>query len=128
MNEDNGLLNNYQYKVVHNERKALKEQRMEYVNLTPHAIVLNDGRRFEPSGNVARVSVGFTDIIDDVCEQIFGAVENLPPPKEDTKYIVSAMVLSAVAGREDVVAPATGHLLTVRNDKGHIVSVPCFTR
>ena len=39
-------------------------------------------------------------------------------------YIVSALVLSALAGnREDVVAPATGHPETIRQD-GKIVSVP----
>ena len=99
-----------------------------YINLTPHAINLNDGRVFPPSGSVARVSSSFTEIVDDISEVIYGEVENLPAPKEGTRYIVSAMVLSACKGRQDVVAPATGHPLTVRNDKGHIVSVPCFVR
>lgn len=101
---------------------------MEYINLTPHAIVLNDGRRFEPCGEIARVTASFTDIKDDVCEQVFGEVQNLPDPKPDTMYIVSGMVLAACKHRMDVAAPATGHPDTVRNDKGHIVSVPCFTR
>ena len=102
---------------------------MQIVNLTPHTIVLNDGREFPASGTVARVQAGFSTIVDDVCSQTFGEVEGLPSPQDGTTYIVSAMVLSALAGkRQDVVAPATGHPLCVRNDKGHIVSVPCFVQ
>lgn len=101
----------------------------EYVNLTPHAIHLNDGRSFEPSGDIARVGSSFSDIVDDVCEQVFGEVENLPAPTPGTRYIVSGLVLAALQGkRDDVVAPATGHPQTQRNDKGHIVSVPGFVR
>ena len=99
---------------------------MEYINLTPHTIVLNDGRAFAPSDKIARVTATYTPIVDDVCCQQFGDVTNLPNPVDGVTYIVSAMVLSAVNGRGDVVAPATGHPETVRNDKGHIVSVPCF--
>lgn len=100
---------------------------MEYINLTPHAIVMNDGRVFEPSGVVARVSSSFTEFVDDVCQQQFGEVQDLPAPAEGVRYIVSGMVLSALQGaRGDVVAPATGHRDCVRNDKGHIVSVPGF--
>lgn len=99
-----------------------------YINLTPHAIALNDGRIFAPSGVVARVTTSFTDIVDDVCEVVYGEVENLPAACDNVIYIVSAMVLGACKGRHDVVAPATGHPQTIRNDKGHIVSVPCFVR
>lgn len=102
---------------------------MNYVNCTPHAIVLNDGRVFQPSNTVARVNVEFTEVVDDVCVQDYGKVENLPAPQDGVRYIVSALVLSALGGsRPDVVAPATGHPECVRNDKGHIVSVPCFVR
>ena len=100
-----------------------------YINLTPHAIALNDGRIFAPSGVVARVTTSFADIVNDVCEVVYGEVENLPEPKEGgVVYIVSAMVLGGCKGRHDVVAPATGHPQTIRNEKGHIVSVPCFVR
>ena len=99
----------------------------EFVNLTPHKIMLNDGTVFEPSGIVARVEAKFTDVVDGFCRQQFGKIENLPDPKADTIYIVSAMVFSAT-DRVDVVAPATGHPETVRNEKGHIVSVPCLIR
>jgi hypothetical protein len=102
---------------------------MEYINLTPHAIRLNDGREFPTSGTVARVQANFSAIVDDVCEQVFGEIQGLPEPAEDVRYIVSGLILSALSGkRDDVVAPATGHSLCQRNDKGHIVSVPCFVR
>ena len=98
---------------------------MKYVNLTPHAINLNDGRSFAPSGTVARVSASFSDFDGDVCHQVFGDIQDLPDPKDGVVYIVSGLVFSAT-DRKDVVAPATGHSDTVRNDKGHIVSVPGF--
>ncbi|MCO4320006.1 hypothetical protein [Aliidiomarina quisquiliarum] len=102
---------------------------MNYINLTPHDIILNDGRKFEATGNIARVSSSFTDIVDDVCEQRFGEVQGLPEAQQGVRYIVSGMVLAALKGsRPDVVSPATGHSETKRNDKGHIVSVPCFVR
>ena len=96
-------------------------------NFTPHAIVLNDGRTF-PSEGVARVSQEFGEFDNGlVCSQNFGEVEGLPDPVAGTLLIVSAMVLGA-SSREDLVAPATGHPDTRRNEKGHIVSVPGFVR
>jgi len=97
---------------------------MKYENYTPHAIRLNDGREFKSLG-VARVEATFSDINNDVCRQVFGDVQGLPDAQEGVTLIVSGMVLSA-SSRADLVAPATGHPLTVRNDKGHIVSVPGF--
>ena len=97
---------------------------MTYLNYTPHPICLNDGRSFEPVG-LARVSSLFSEIVGDECQQVFGEIEGLPAPQDGTKIIVSAMVLAA-SNRKDLVAPATGHPLTKRNDKGHIISVPCF--
>jgi len=97
---------------------------MKFVNYTPHTIVLNDGREFKSLG-IARVEASFTDIVLDVCEQVFGAVQGLPDADGKVRVIVSGMVLGASA-RGDLVAPATGHPDTVRNEKGHIVSVPCF--
>lgn len=99
---------------------------MNFVNCTPHAIALNDGRIFEPSGNIARVSVSFTEFSGDICRAQYGQLTGVPEKRDDTMYIVSAMVLSACNDRTDLVAPATGHPDTVRNEKGHIVSVPGF--
>ena len=103
---------------------------MNYVNCTPLALNTNDGRTFPTSGNLAIVSASFTAFDSNgVCRQAFGDVSGLPDPQPDTLYIVSAMVLGALAGsRSDVVAPATGHPDCVRNDKGHIISVPGFVQ
>ena len=97
---------------------------MEYKNYTPHEIILNDGTRF-PSEGVARVSSRFTDFDGLECRVEYGEVEGVPEPEDGVKYIVSAMVLQA-SSRDDLVAPATGHPDTIRNEKGHIVSVPGF--
>ena len=104
------------------------------VNLTPHPIVLNDGRSFAPSGAVARVSevhhrvTHFTDPQTEASTPVFrsvpSSVTGIPDPVEGTCYIVSAMVLAALrAERDDLVAPSTGLSSTVRNEAGHIASV-----
>jgi len=102
---------------------------MIYINLTPHAIKLNDGTVFEPSGIVARVSADLqeAEFLGGVqlYRQTFGDVEGLPEVIPGTMYIVSALVFAAV-DRGDCVAPATGSKETVRNEAGHIVSVPGF--
>lgn len=103
---------------------------VEFINCTPHAITLNDGRVFEPSGVIARVSAQTSDFdANGIATQSFGAVENLPAPKDGTIYIVSALVLgrAQIEGRTDVVAPATGHKDCIR-ENGFIKSVPGFVR
>jgi hypothetical protein len=90
---------------------------------------LNDGTAFPPSGIVPRVSAGFSEFdTNGVCSQTFGSPEGLPEPVEGTIFIVSGMLLAACPERKDLVAPATGHPGAVRNEKGHIVSVPGFVR
>lgn len=104
---------------------------MNFVNCTPHDIVLNNGTTFKPSGTVARVSSydSLHSYVDGIpfYVQTFGLISDLPDPQDNTFYIVSAMV-KAATDRKDVVAPATNNSLTVRSDKGHIVSVPGFIR
>lgn len=98
-----------------------------FINLTPHVVRMNDGREFEPSGVVARVSAIYGEPDEDgVMAVEFGAVSGLPAPVDGDIYVVSGMVAQAVC-REDVVSPATGHPDAVR-DKGQIVSVPGFVR
>lgn len=102
-----------------------------FVNCTPHAITLNDGRTFEPSGSVARVAQSISEFDENgIAVQSFGEVTGLPEPQPGTYYIVSAMVLprAQAEGRTDVVAPATGHKDCIRNEKNFIVSVPGFLR
>ena len=114
--------------IVPKTHLVLKENGMEYINLTPHPIVLNNGEVFESKG-VARISTSFSEFDENnVCTVVYGDVEGIPEPKPETLYIVSGMVLSAPHGRDDLVAPATGHPAAVRNDKGHIISVPGFVR
>ena len=100
---------------------------MRFRNFTPHNIVLNDGRVFESEG-VARISSEHTSFSNDVCEVSFGKPVGLPEQEDGVLLIVSGMFASACTDRTDLVAPATGHPACVRNDKGHIVSVPGFVR
>jgi len=96
----------------------------EIINLTPHPITVGK-TTFPPSGTIARVKAGFTPIVDGVCHQTFGDVEGLPAPQEGVRFVVSGLVFAATE-RTDVFAPATGHPDVVRNEQGHIVSVPCL--
>lgn len=105
---------------------------MNIINLTPHDIVITNGPTFPPSGTVARVTVQQVDAGNingiPVKTQAYGNIVGLPEPQKDTIFIVSALVLNAAkaAGRDDVVAPDTSN--AVRNDAGHIVSVPGFVK
>lgn len=101
-----------------------------FINCTPHDIQFNNGTIFPKTGTIARVSASFSDIVEGICDQVFGTVQDLPDPVEGTFFIVSAVVLTAakLQGRTDCVAPATGHPQVIRNEAGHIVSVPCFVR
>lgn len=98
---------------------------MTYVNCTPHTINLNDGRSYVASGILPRVSVTFTAFVEDISIPTYGDVTGLPAQVDGVLIIVSAMVLAA-SNRGDLVAPATGHNDTIRNDRGHVVSVPGF--
>lgn len=101
---------------------------MKIINLTPHDVVLNDGTTFKATGEVARVAATFSEVdANGFCKQSYGEVVNLPNPVKDTYFLVSALVFNAT-DREDVVAPATGHPLCKRNDKGQIISVPCLLK
>jgi len=109
---------------------------IDIINLTPHTIKLNNGKTFPPSGTIARVSAKFTNVTSPellqdeiyVYKVEYGDIEGLPEPEENVLYIVSAMVLEAGKriGRNDLIAPATGHPEAVRNEQGQIISVPGF--
>ena len=92
-----------------------------FINLTPHSIFvtihpdfLDDrGIEYPASGQVARVAAiraeGPLCGPHRVVRQSFGSVEGLPDPVAGVVYIVSGMVLSALAGsRPDGVAPDPG--------------------
>lgn len=99
---------------------------MNFINLTPHAINLIDGPSFPPSGNVARVAVSRQLVVKwnevKLFAPSFGEVEGLPEPQEDTAFIVSALVRTALPDREDLLSP--GNL--VRDDKGAVIGCDGF--
>lgn len=101
---------------------------MKLVNLTPHVISLVvDGETVvvAPEGTVARVAqeetVKSVVVVDGVSvpvmETKFGEVEGLPDPEDDTLFIVSRLVKSAVPHRDDVVVPGR----QLRDVEGRIV-------
>ena len=103
---------------------------MTILNLTPHAITLRTDAQevtFPVSDTIARVqqetiATGKTVAGFPVHTSAFGSVI-MPDAVEDTYYIVSAMVLTALAGtRQDVVAPRTDST-AIRNEAGHIIAV-----
>jgi len=103
---------------------------MNIVNLTPHSISLQVGDKttiFPASGTVARVSQECVPTRDEIAGALvysstFGEVD-MPGKIDGTIYIVSGMVLTALAGcRGDVIAPKTDST-AIRNDQGHIVAV-----
>ena len=105
-------------------------------NLTPHAITVA-GVTYPPSGIVARVEDEYSEIVDGTVTVKRGKVKFLKNGEEfhlngfdveGTVNIVSAMVWEVTKDWMNGVwvAPATGHPEVVRNDKGHIVSVPAF--
>lgn len=102
---------------------------MNFINLTPHAIKLN-ACKFPPSGELASVDQTVTGFDSNgIAQSSFGNLQ-LPEPREGVIFIASMLVAQAAAaqGRTDVVAPATRHDETRRNEAGHILSVPGFLR
>lgn len=99
---------------------------VEVVNLTPHPITVGE-KTFSPSGKVARVAMDETDSGEmvagiPVITREMGEVTGLLAERENTIFLVSAMVLAEVHGREDVFAPDTGPT-AVRDFEGRIQGV-----
>jgi|DEB0MinimDraft_3_1074331.scaffolds.fasta_scaffold102378_3 hypothetical protein len=92
---------------------------MNFVNLTPHSIDL-PSTSIPTSGTVARVTVQRTPLgnVDGVTlvRSTFGDPVDLPDPRPDTIFVVSALVQSACPDRDDLAVP--GDL--VRDDAGRI--------
>ena len=53
----------------------------------------------------------------DIMEKSFSEIEGLPEPKENTYYVVSALVAGAAKNRNDLLIPND----TVRDDQGRII-------
>lgn len=102
------------------------ETNMKFINLTPHDItIVNENgevvKTITASGTIARlktetITTGYLDDIP-VTKTVFGKVENLPSPQENTVFIVSSLIAQAVPERTDIFIPNE----SVRNDKGRIV-------
>jgi len=108
---------------------------MNLINLTPHIVTINGhgdaSVAIKPEAVPARctpknVYVGTVEYQGEkfpVFRSEFGAVENLPEPKEGTKFIVSKVVADAVLGtRDDILIPGPA----IRDDKGNIIAADGF--
>ncbi len=107
---------------------------MKMINLTPHSItfITNEGNVvIEPSGSVARVSattaqsgtVECDGITVPVTTTVYGEIEGLPEPQDDTIYLVSSLVASRT-DRQDVFIPAE----SVRDEQGRIIGCKSLGR
>ena len=97
---------------------------MNFVNLTPHPLTIkkNDGTILELEvGDFVRATQTQNKVkeIDNInfYETVYGKVEGLPEPQENTIYIVSLITKMACQERDDLVTP--GNL--IRNEEGAIV-------
>lgn len=115
----------------------MSEGKTKFVNLTPHPITVFKGEEkieIPPSGEVARVGVEQKKVGElngiPVHKSIFGDVEGLPEPRENTVYIVSTVVLQALKAknivRRDLVSPDTTPNGVVRDEEGRIIGVRGF--
>ena len=107
-------------------------EQLNLINLTPHTVTVFDEDTVVlavESAGVARVSastevVGHLQVGDVVIPQThttFGEVEGLPDPTPGVGYIVSNMIVSALAQqgihRDDLFTPG----LQVRDDQGRVI-------
>ena len=108
---------------------------VKVINCTPHDInlVTEKGNiTFPRSGIIPRLtesqnkinSINSNGIEIDIMQKSFLEPEGLPEPKENTIYIVSALVAGAVKNRDDLVIPND----TIRDDKGNIVGCKNLAR
>jgi hypothetical protein len=104
---------------------------MKILNYTPHEINLIKENGYSisiPSTGIARVSstekvVSTLDGITET-ETVYGEVEGLPAPADDTIIIVSRLVLSRCPDRSDFRAPG----LQVRDDEGRVIGCKSLAR
>jgi hypothetical protein len=96
---------------------------MNIVNLTPHSLNLvtaNGVVSVPPSGTVARCATTSTPAGEvegvPLVRTVYGEVAGLPDPADGTLFVVSALVRSAVPGRNDVASP--GDL--IRDGSGNV--------
>lgn len=104
---------------------------VKIVNLTPHDINIvteNGNINIPTSGIIARCSVNreTVDFINGIPinRTVFGKVENLPEPQENTIYIVSSLVGQAASDRTDVFIPDD----VVRDEQGKIIGCKALAK
>ena len=108
---------------------------MKMFNLTPHTVNLMDDNNtviatFSPAGIVARAkqtnvlieTVDANGVPVKVYRAEYGAVENLPEPKEGCAYLVSALTAQAAKGRDDIYVTMD----PVRDEQGRIIGCRAF--
>jgi hypothetical protein len=103
---------------------------ISFINLTPHTINVETerGRLIIPSSGVIARAESTSKIVGTipteniggikVVKTVYGKVINLPEPKVDTIYIVSALTAQACREREDVFVPGEA----VRDEDGRIIA------
>jgi len=102
---------------------------MAIVNLTPHTINLPAPIGEVPSSGLARCETTTQKVGEingvPLTKTEFGEVTGLPAPEEGVIYVVSRLVLTAVADvRDDVYCP--GEL--VRDEAGRVVGCKSLSR
>ena len=104
--------------------------KVKIVNLTPHKITFISDKgnlSIDPSGTIARVSAKVEEtghiyvtkfgLSIPITTTVYGEVEGLPDPKENTIFVVSSLVAQRVPEREDVFIPNE----SVRDENGRII-------
>ena len=89
-------------------------------------VVLNDGRTFDPTGVVAKMTTKHSAFNEDICTVSFTEITGIPEPLEGICFIVNPAI-AQVCPREDVVCCAYNHPDIVRSGR-IIASVPGFAR
>lgn len=119
------------FKILELDLEEELNMNKKIINLTPHEVNIIVGDKqinIEPSGTVARCYVE-RDTIGEIngiplTQNRFGQVTGLPDPKEDTFYIVSALVANACKDRQDLVIPDD----TVRDGQGRVIGCRALAR
>lgn len=94
-------------------------------NLTPHDITICDrsGKvvRVIPSSGIVRLTAKIADYLEvdgiRITKTCYGDPEGLPEFRDDTYYIVSQLVKSALPNRKDLLVPTE----MVRDERGNIL-------
>lgn len=98
---------------------------MKLINLTPHTVNIVGGESLTSEG-LARVASSEVEVgrVNDLplVTVVFGEVQGLPEPQENTMFIVSRLVKSAVPNRTDCVVPNA----LERDSEGRVVGCKNF--